>query len=124
MKTTMIKILALTLVTLMLVGTLAACGGGGLSGSYEFKLEAFGQSTSTTYTFSGNKVTASTKTTLLGSVNTVEASGTYKITDNDDGTQEISFDFAEDSSVFSDGTYTFEKGDSYISIGGIQYTKK
>lgn len=119
MKKSMIKVMALSLVMVIMVGVLASCGG--LSGTYESKVEAFGQSVSSSYKFSGSKVEASTKTTILGNINTETVKGTYKI--SDDGT-EITFDFEEEKGAFHDGTFTFEKGEDYVKIAGVQYTKK
>lgn len=123
MKKTFMKAITLALVAVLLVCTLTACGKKVPAGSYEAKLEVFGQSWNVTYTFKGSKVTATNKITLLGSVNTVTAEGKYEIIENADGTMEISLDFSEESESFKDGTYTYEEGEGYIKIGEFQYTK-
>lgn len=110
MKKTVIKLTALAMVVIMMAAVLASCGGP--SGEYEASL--LGQSVS--YTFKGSKVTI--KATILGTVTTFE--GKYKIADD-----EITITMNDkDGSDSYGGTYTFEKGDDYVKIGGIQYTKK
>ena len=113
--TDMKKILSLVLVCAILTGclfTLASCGNT-ISGSYTAELEILGQSASTTYKFSGKKVEIITKTTILGTVNTETESATYSINGDE-------ITITKDD---ADKTYTFEKGDDYIKIAGIQYTK-
>lgn len=108
------KILSAVLACALLVGclfTLASCGG--ISGSYTAEVEILGQGGSTTYDFHGSKVDIITKTKILGNVNTETVEASYKV----DG-EEIIITIDEKSS-----TYTFEKGDGYIKIAGIQYTK-
>lgn len=122
MKNTLIKLLAVAVVAVMLVATLASCGKS-LSGAYSSEVSLLGQSWDVTYTFKGSKVEAVSKTTLLGKVNTSECAGTYEITENDDGSLEITFDFEDGSDLFKDGTYTLEQGETYIKIGGVQYNK-
>ena len=63
-------------------------------------------------------------TTILGTVDTVELSGTYEITENDDGTKEIAFTFENEDEEIKSGTFTFEEGEDYIKIGLAKYTKK
>ena len=108
------KILSALLACALLVGclfTLASCGG--VSGSYTAEVEILGQGGSTTYDFHGSKVDIIIKTTILGSVNTETSTASYKI----DG-DEITITEGENSA-----TFTFEKGDGYIKIAGIQYNK-
>ena len=118
------RIISTLLVCVLLLGcvfTLASCGKM-LSGTYSNKVEAFGQSIETSYTFKGNKVTAEVKTTIAGKVNTVTNEGTYAIEDG-----EISFTFEEDGEAKTE-TFTFEEGEKndvkYIKIGAIQYDKQ
>lgn len=122
MKNTLIKLLSIALVALMLVATLVSCGKS-LSGAYSSKIELLGQSWDVTYTFKGSKIEAVSKATLLGKVTTEEAFGEYEITENADGSLEIEIDFEDENSLFRDGTYTLEKGEDYIKIGGVQYNK-
>ena len=108
------KILSVVLACALLVGclfTLASCGG--VSGSYSAELSVLGQSASTTYDFHGSKVDIITKTTILGNINTETVEASYKV----DG-DEIIITTGDKSN-----TYTFEKGDGYIKIAGVQYTK-
>ena len=122
MKNTLIKLLAVAVVAVMLVATLASCGKS-LSGAYSSKIELLGQSWDVTYTFKGSKVEAVSKATLLGKVTTEESVGEYEIIENADGSLEIKIDFEDENSLFRDGTYTLEQGDDYIKIGGVQYNK-
>lgn len=121
MKKTLVRVLSLALLTVMLVTVLASCGG--LSGDYVGEIEVAGQKISVTYSFSGDDVTITTKTTILGQVNTETKEATYEITENDDGTKEITFTMEIDGKEESN-TVTFEEGDDYIKLGGIKYTKK
>ena len=122
MKNTFVKLIAVAVVAVMLVATLVSCGKS-LSGAYSSEVSLLGQSWDVTYTFKGSKVEAVSKTTILGQVNTNECTGTYEITENDDGSLEISFDFEEENNLFKDGTYTLTQGEDYIKIGGVQYNK-
>ena len=122
MKNTLIKLLAVAVVAVMLVATLASCGKS-LSGAYSSEISLLGQSWDVTYTFKGSKVEAVSKATLLGKVTTEEAVGEYEIIENADGSLEIKIDFEDENSLFRDGTYTLEQGEDYIKIGGVQYNK-
>ena len=122
MKKTLVRVLAFALVAVMLVCTLASCGKK-LSGEYVGEIEILGQSASVTYKFSGKNVDIITKTTILGQVNTETVEATYEIVENDDGTMEITFTTEVDGKEESN-TVTFEEGDGYIKLGGVQYNKK
>lgn len=122
MRKTVKKVLALAIIAIMLVGSFAGCGKS-LSGSYEAEIEIFGQSWNVTYTFSGKKVEAVSKVTLFGNVENKTSTGTYEITENADGSLEITFDYEEESDLFKDGTYTFTEAEEYIKIGDSQYNK-
>lgn len=123
MKKTFIKVLTLMLVAVLLVGSLASCGKRVPRGTYEAELEILGQSVKTSYTFKGGKVEVTTKTTLLGQVNSQTAEGKYEIAENDDGTMEITFEFETENDVAKNGTVTYKEGEDYIELGGIKYTK-
>lgn len=123
MKKTFMRAITLALVAVLLLCTLTACGKKVPAGSYEAKIEVFGQSWNVTYTFKGSKVTATNKITILGNVNTVTAEGKYEITETSDGKMEITLDFGEESESFKDGTYTYEEGEGYIKIGEFKYNK-
>ena len=115
MKRTFVKVAALALAIITLTCMLASCGTR-LSGTYSNEVEAFGIKSGTSYTFKGNKVTITM--TLVGQSEQIE--GTYKI----DG-DKITFEFENDSELLEEasGTVDFEKGDDYIKIAGIKYTK-
>ena len=98
MKKTLVRVLAFALVAVMLVCTLASCGKK-LSGEYVGEIE------------------------ILGQVNTETVEATYEIVENDDGTMEITFTTEVDGKEESN-TVTFEEGDGYIKLGGVQYNKK
>ncbi len=110
MKNSAVKIAALAIVISALAVSLASCGW--LSGKYEASL--LGQSVC--YTFKGSNVTIDI--TLLGTVTSLE--GKYKI-DGDKIT--LTFNNEEDDASSYEGTYTFEKGEDYIKIGVVKYTK-
>jgi len=118
------KIISTILVCVLLLGcvfTLASCSKT-VSGTYEGKIDIGLASYAVTYTFSGKKVTAVSKLTV-GVVVSEEAKGTYEITENEDGTMEITFDFEEEKTVFKDGSVTFAEGEDYIQLAGVKYTK-
>ncbi|MBR2943460.1 MAG: hypothetical protein IKC16_00045 [Clostridia bacterium] len=112
-----VRIAALMLVLVMTVFVLASCGNKP-KGEYTAKIEAFGQSVETTYDFGGKDFTCTTKTTVLGTVNTEVTEGTYEIIEAEDGSLEIALTVDDKTS-----TFTYEKADEYIKIGGVQYNK-
>ena len=117
------KLLCAVLVV-VLVLSLAACGKT-LKGTYEAEIDALVLKYTASYTFSGNKVTAIKKTTtILGTVDTVTLEGKYEIAENSDGSMEITLNFETADDEIKSGTYTFEEGENYIKIAGIQYNKK
>lgn len=119
-----IRILSLLMILALCTAVLASCAKT-LSGTYEGEVDAVVLKYTATYEFSGNKVNITKKsTTILGTVNTVELSGTYEITENDDGSMEITFTLDGEDEQIKGGTYTFEEGEDYIKIGLAKYTKK
>ena len=117
------KIISLALVCVLLVGAalaLASCGKM-LSGKYEADVGVAGAK----YEFSGKKVTITVQ--VLGFEKSYE--GTYKIGENDDGKETITFDFDENKDVSKyEGTFLFaeketDDGVKYITIGGVPYKK-
>lgn len=122
MKKRIIKLAAVMLAALMMTCMFASCAKK-LSGSYETDASFLGQGMNVTYTFSGSKFEATSKVTLLGSVNSDTVSGTYEIIEFEDGSMEIKLDFEEETTAFHNGTYTFDQGEDYIKIGGIKYSK-
>ena len=118
------KTLSAILVCVMLLGcvfTLASCGNKP-SGKYQSKLEILGQSTTTTYDFKMNKVIVTVETEVLGNINTETSEYKYKVNKKDDGTLTIDLTGEVDGEDKTN-TYTYEKGDDYIKIAGIQYNK-
>lgn len=122
MKRSFKKLVTIVLTVVMLVSSFAGCGKS-LSGSYEAELKVLGQSWKVTYTFSGKKVEAESKVTLLGNIETNTYNGTYELVENEDGSMEITFDFEEETDLFKDGTFTFTEAEDYIKIAGSQYNK-
>lgn len=112
------RIISTILVCVLLLGcvfTLASCGKK-LSGKYELDL-GIG---SVTYDFKLTKVVITGE--ALGQDTSVE--GKYKIAKNDKGELEITFTFEnEENAKEYAGTFSFEKGDDYIKIGGVKYNK-
>ena len=122
MKKTFVRFLALALVAVMMVCTLASCAKK-LSGSYEAEVDAVVMKYTATYTFKGNKVDVEKKTTtVLGTVDTKTLEGTYEIAENKDGTMEITLTFETEDDQVKSGTFTFEEGEDYIKIGLVKYT--
>ena len=118
------KTLSAILVCVMLLGcvfTLASCGNKP-SGKYQAKLEILGQRTTTTYDFKMNKVIVTVETEVLGNINTETTEYKYKVNKKDDGTLTIDLT-GEVEGEEKTNTYTYEKGDDYIKIAGIQYNK-
>lgn len=122
MKKTAFKLTALMLAMLMMTCIFASCAKT-ISGSYQTDATFLGQGMNVTYTFSGSKFEATSKVTLLGTVNSNTVNGTYEIIEFDDGSMEIKLDFEEESTAFHNGTYTFDQGEDYIKIAGIKYSK-
>ncbi len=123
MKKTFLKVLTISLVAVMLVCTLASCAKTVPAGSYDAQIEIFGQKWTVTYTFKGNKVEAVNKATVLGNVKTETVEGKYKITENSDGSMEITFEFEKETDLFKNETVTFEEGEGYIKLGLVTYNK-
>ena len=107
------KVLALAVVASMLCLVLASCGG--LSGKYE--ADALGLA-GATYEFKGNKVTITVD--VVGFEKSFE--GKYKLVKEDDK-QKIEFTFEDAEAEKYTGSFSFEKGEDYIKIGGVKYKK-
>ena len=121
MKKTL-RFIAVVMVAVMLCLTLASCGKT-ISGKYEAEIDVLLASYTATYEFSGSKVEATKKATVLGSVKTTVLEGKYEIAELDDGSMEITFTFESDDDDIKSGTFTFEEGENYIKIAGIKYDK-
>ena len=127
MKKTIIKVLALSLVAVMLCTILVSCGGpSGEYGSDDYSLK-----------FSGSKVTVSWK----GLTQSYEMTGKFEMGKDDNGNATITFtmDEVEGNSFFGDAAYSVAKavfdgtkpynsgkddGGAYIEIAGVRYYKK
>ena len=116
------KLLCVVLVVVMVL-SLVACGKT-LKGTYEAEVDLFVAKYTATYEFSGSKVEITKKTNVFGSVNTAVFEGKYEIAENDDGSMEITITLESEDDEIKSGTYTFEEGENYIKIAGIQYDKK
>ena len=118
MKKTILKIVALSLVAVMICALLVSCGTT-LSGTYSAKIDVGVAESETSYKFSGKKVTVTTTAGVAGFEKTVELDGTYKIEDD-----KITFTFeGEDANSYS-GTVPFEKTEDGIKIAGVEYKKQ
>ena len=115
------KVIAVVLVLATLVCLFAACGKK-LSGKYSAQIGGDLLGYKATYEFKGSKVTATKTTSVLGSSNTTTFEGEYEITESDNG-MEITITFETSDNDIKSGTYTFEEGDGYIKIAGIQYNE-
>ena len=127
MKKTFVRIVALSLIAVMMVCALASCAKT-ISGTYEMKADAVVASYTATYTFSGKKVTAVKTTGIAGFEKTTELKGTYEITEDDDGELQITLKFETEDDDVKSGTFPFSEGEEdgvkYIKIAGIKYNKK
>ena len=113
MKNIFVKAIAIVLVISTLACVFASCGKT-ISGTYSAEVAGTGA----VFEFKGSKVSITLK--VLGfSGDAVE--GKYEI--NDD---KITFTFESDDSDVKkyNGEFSFEKGDGYIKIGGVKYTKQ
>ena len=119
MKNTFVKVIALVLVIATLTCVFASCGKT-ISGTYKAELGSTSVlGGSATYKFSGSKVTISVTAGAFGFEKTTTFEGKYEI--NDD---QITFTFEDSDAGEYNGTQSFEKGDGYIKIGGVTYTKQ
>lgn len=119
------RVVALALVIALACITLASCGKT-LSGTYTAGGSVLGTGATTTYKFSGSKVTLTVEGSLLGMSSSETFEGTYKITESDDGSMKISFDFGDEDAKEYSTSFNFkeDKDAGTITIGLITYTKK
>jgi len=118
------RILSLVLAAVLLCGcvfALASCGKT-LSGKYEMDATIYTK----TYEFKGKEFTCVRSNKTLGLSQT--ASGTYEITEDDEGNTFIAFTYGEDASEEAKedaAKLAFVKGEEdgvkYIKIAGIKY---
>ena len=118
MKKTILKIVALSLVAVMMCSILVSCGKT-LSGTYSAKLDMGIVGSETTYKFSGKKVTITTTSGAMGFEKTVAFEGTYKIEDD-----KITFTFEGEDAKSYNGSLPFEKTEEGIKIAGVEYKKQ
>ena len=118
-----IRILAVVMALLMVTFVFASCGKT-IKGTYSAEVDIAILKYTATYEFSGSKVNITKKATVLGSVKTTEIEGKYEITENDDGSMEITFELESEDDQIKSGTFAFEEGEDYIKIGLIKYNKK
>ena len=117
----LVRVMSVMLILVMAVACLASCGKK-LSGDYKFDAYVG----STTYSFSGSKVEITYD--VAGFKKTLE--GEYKIGENDDGEEVITFTFADDAEDADKykGEFLFNEGEEdgvkYIKIAGIKYVKQ
>ena len=128
MKKTFVRVVALSLIAVMMVCVLASCGKT-ISGTYEAKVGVEGLAGYTaTYTFSGKKVTAVKTAEIAGFEKETTLNGTYEITENDDGELQIKISFETEDDDVKSGIFPFSEGEEdgvkYIKIAGIKYTEK
>lgn len=118
MKKSIIKVLAFTLLAVVVCITLVSCGKT-ISGEYEAELNYGLGKVGVTYSFKGSKVEATVKSTnILGQVETKTVEGTYEI--NED---EITFTWEDEVDGVDGGTFTFEETEKGIKIGLVEYKK-
>lgn len=119
-----LKIITFIMATLLVCTVFASCGTV-VIGKYTGQLGGNLIGTKATYNFkAGGKVTITVSVTLLGTVSSDSYDGTFRLAKADDGTQSITFTFTDSEATEYSGTYTFEKGDGYIKLGGVTYTKE
>ena len=112
------KIISTVLVCVLLLGCVLSLGSCSklLYGKYELDAAV----ASVTYDFKITTVEITYE--LLGQEVTLE--GDFKIAENEKGELEITFTFEnEEEAKEYAGTFSFEKGEDYVKIGGVKYNK-
>jgi hypothetical protein len=114
------KVIAVVLVLAALVCVFASCGKK-LSGKYSGELNLVVASYKVTYDFKGSNVEVThTASNFITGSKTTTVEGKYEITESDNG-MEITFTFENEDEVAKSATYSFEEGEGYIKINGVQY---
>ena len=120
---TMLKIVAVTLLAVMMCTMLASCTT--ISGKYSGSMKVLLVYVKYTYEFKGNNVTLTTTTPVpfIGDIVNTQT-GTYEIKDD-----QITFtwDTSENkdgATVVESGPFKFEKGSDYIKIGEMTLTQE
>ena len=119
------RVIALALVVALVCLTLASCGKT-LKGTYSAELDVALASVKVSYTFKGSNVTLTvTGSTILTGSSTQEYDGKYEITEAEDGTMSITFEFEDnnDDTKKYGGTQRFseDKDAGTIKIGAFTY---
>lgn len=125
---TMVKVMAVSLVAVMLCMMLVACDA--LSGSYSRTYESDGffgwgkGSYTETYEFSGKKITKTTDATIGSETKSTTVTGTYEIQDDKIViTWDKDVETGDGQASSTKSTYSFDKGDDFILIDGDKYEK-
>lgn len=117
------KFVALMMITVLFCMSLVACGNK-ISGTYSATGDLFGVAGSTTtYKFSGSKVTVSVSASVLGFEKNDSFEGTYELVE-EDGKEYIVFTFGDSDADSYDGKFSFAKTENGIKIAGVEYTKQ
>ena len=126
----MMKILAASLVLVMMCAMLASCGNT-LSGSYSRTYESegivglFAGSYTETYDFSGKKVTKTIDVTSGSKTDSTTFTGVYELQEDKIViTWDKDVETGDGQSSTTKSTYDFAKGDGFILIDGRQYDKQ
>lgn len=119
------KVLTVVLAVTLLCFVFASCAET-LSGTYTGEVNFGIGKASAEYKFSGSKVTITYEGGLFGFSGSHELEGTYEINEKEDGSKTMTITISTDDSNASkfSGTHSYEKGDGYIKLDGIQYNKK
>ena len=118
---TMIKVMAVTLLAVMMCTMLASCST--INGTYSGTIKVILVDVKYTYEFKGNNVTVTTETPVFGTTIVFTQTGTYEIKDD-----QITFTWndgeeKDGATVVESGPFKFEKGSDYIKIGELTWTK-
>ncbi|MBR3878688.1 MAG: hypothetical protein IKJ24_01065 [Clostridia bacterium] len=118
MKKSIIKVMAFTLLAVVVCMALVSCGKT-LSGEYGAEMNLGIGQIEVIYSFKGSKVEATVKSTnILGQVESKTVEGKYEINEN-----EITFTWDDEAEGVEGGTFTFEETENGIKIGLVEYKK-
>lgn len=117
------RFVALAMITVLFCMSLVACGNK-LSGTYSATGDLFGVAGSTTtYKFSGSKVTVSVSASVLGFEKNNSFDGTYELVE-EDGKNYIVFTFGDEDAGSYSGKFSFAETENGIKISGVEYKKQ
>ena len=118
------KVLAIVLAATMLCFVFASCADT-VSGTYAGELDLGVAKAAVEYKFSGSKVTITYTAKILGVETSKTLEGTYKIETKDEKkTMTITLDTKDDNAAKFSGSHSYEKGDGFIKLDGVQLNKK